>query len=120
MDNNSILGKGKQIRGSITEGVGKLINSEKLKSDGRADQLVGHAQEAAGHLKDAILDAKTMAAAEATSLAEHAKASAKQAQGLMHTTAGKANHDLGLEIKGNIEQIEGSLRQGIADIKTPK
>ena len=120
MDKHSIIGKGKQIRGSITEGVGKLINSDKLQRDGKADQFVGHAQEAAGHIKEAIDDAKDKAEAKAVSLAEHTKASLKEAEGLVHIEEGKASHDLGLEIKGNLEQIEGQISHTIADLKSPK
>ena len=49
-----IEGAAKQASGSIKEGVGKLTGDEKLKAEGRADQLRGKVQNAVGGAKDAL------------------------------------------------------------------
>jgi uncharacterized protein YjbJ (UPF0337 family) len=54
MDKDRIEGAGKQAKGAIKEGVGKLTGDAKLKAEGKGDKLAGKIQNAAGGAKDAL------------------------------------------------------------------
>lgn len=56
-DQDRIEGAAKNIGGKIKEGVGKITGDEKLKAEGRADQLEGKVQNTVGGVKDALRDA---------------------------------------------------------------
>lgn len=56
-DQDRIEGAAKTIGGKIKEGVGKLTGDEKLKAEGRADQVAGKVQNAIGGVKDSLRDA---------------------------------------------------------------
>ncbi|WP_312136154.1 CsbD family protein [Brevundimonas sp. BH3] len=53
-DKDRIEGAAKNIGGKIKEGVGNLTGDEKLKAEGKADQIEGKAQNAFGGLKDTL------------------------------------------------------------------
>lgn len=53
-DHDRIEGAAKNIGGNIKEGVGKLTGDEKLKAEGRAEQVEGKVQNTVGGIKDAI------------------------------------------------------------------
>ena len=53
-DHDRIEGAAKNIGGKIKEGVGNLTGDEKLKAEGKADQIEGKAQNAFGGLKDTL------------------------------------------------------------------
>ncbi len=53
-DNDRIEGAAKNIGGKIKEGVGKVTGDEKLKAEGRAEQVEGKVQNTVGGVKDAI------------------------------------------------------------------
>lgn len=55
-DQDRIEGAGKQMGGSIKEGVGKMTGDEKLKAEGRADKAEGKIQNTVGGVKDAVRD----------------------------------------------------------------
>jgi uncharacterized protein YjbJ (UPF0337 family) len=57
MDKDRIAGAGKQVKGSVKEGVGKATGDEKLKNEGRADKAEGKVQNTVGGLKDKVRDA---------------------------------------------------------------
>ena len=57
VDKDRIEGAGKQIKGSIKEGVGKVTGDEKLKGEGKADKAEGKIQNTVGGVKDKIRDA---------------------------------------------------------------
>lgn len=54
MDKDRIEGSGKQAKGAIKEGVGKLTGDKKLEVEGKGDKLAGKVQNAAGGMKDAL------------------------------------------------------------------
>ena len=56
-DHDRIEGAAKNIGGKIKEGVGKITGDEKLKAEGRADQVEGKVQNTVGGVKDALRDA---------------------------------------------------------------
>ena len=56
-DQDRIEGAAKNIGGKIKEGVGKITGDEKLKAEGRADQVEGKVQNTVGGVKDAVRDA---------------------------------------------------------------
>ena len=56
-DHDRIEGAAKNIGGQIKEGVGKLTGDEKLKAEGRVDQVEGKTQNAVGGIKDTLRDA---------------------------------------------------------------
>ena len=53
-DKDRIEGAAKNIGGKIKEGIGNLTGDEKLKAEGKADQIEGKAQNAVGGDKDAL------------------------------------------------------------------
>lgn len=53
-DHDRVDGAAKNIGGKIKEAAGKLTGDEKLKAEGRADQLSGKVQNALGGVKDAL------------------------------------------------------------------
>jgi uncharacterized protein YjbJ (UPF0337 family) len=57
MDRDRVEGAAKNIGGKAKEAAGKVLGDEKLKAEGRADQLTGKIQNSVGGAKDAIRDA---------------------------------------------------------------
>ena len=55
-DQDRIEGAAKNMGGKIKEAAGKVTGAEKLKAEGRADQVEGKVQNAVGGLKDTIRD----------------------------------------------------------------
>jgi uncharacterized protein YjbJ (UPF0337 family) len=53
-DHDRIEGAAKNIGGKIKEGVGKVTGDEKLKAEGRAEQVEGKVQNTVGGVKDAL------------------------------------------------------------------
>ena len=56
MDKDRIEGAGKNIKGKIKEGVGKMTGDSKTEAEGQADQVKGKAQNAVGGVKDKARD----------------------------------------------------------------
>jgi len=57
MDKDRIEGAGKQVKGAVKEGVGKLTGDEKMKAEGKMDKAEGKVQNTVGGAKDAVRDA---------------------------------------------------------------
>ena len=55
-DQDRIEGAAKNIGGKIKEGVGNVTGDEKLKAEGKADQVAGKVQNPLGGIKDAVND----------------------------------------------------------------
>ncbi|MGN7098900.1 CsbD family protein [Brevundimonas diminuta] len=55
-DHDRIEGAAKNMGGKLKEAAGKLTGDEKLKAEGRADQVAGKVQNAVGGVKDALKD----------------------------------------------------------------
>lgn len=53
-DHDRIEGAAKNMGGKLKEAAGKLTGDEKLKAEGRADQVAGKVQNAVGGVKDAL------------------------------------------------------------------
>jgi uncharacterized protein YjbJ (UPF0337 family) len=54
VDDDRVKGSGKNLKGSLKEGAGKLTGDSKLESEGKMDKLAGKVQNAVGGIKDAI------------------------------------------------------------------
>ena len=54
MDKNRVKGAATNIGGKMKEGAGKLSGDEKLRTEGKGDQIKGKAQNAFGGVKDAL------------------------------------------------------------------
>ena len=54
MDKDRVEGAGKEIKGKAKTAAGKLLGDEKLKNEGRADQVKGKVQNTIGGVKDKI------------------------------------------------------------------
>jgi uncharacterized protein YjbJ (UPF0337 family) len=52
--NDRIEGAARNLGGNIKEAAGKITGDEKLKAEGRVDQVEGKIQNAVGGLKDAL------------------------------------------------------------------
>ena len=55
-DHDRIEGAAKHMGGEIKEAAGKVTGDEKLKAEGRADQLEGKIQNTVGGIKDSLKD----------------------------------------------------------------
>lgn len=53
-DHDRIEGAGKELGGKMKEAAGKVTGDEKLKADGRADQVEGKVQNTVGGIKDTL------------------------------------------------------------------
>lgn len=54
VDKDRIAGVGKQIKGNVKEGVGKVTGDAKLKGEGKADKAEGKIQNTVGGVKDKV------------------------------------------------------------------
>ena len=52
MDKDRVKGSAKTVTGKAKTAVGKALGDEKLKNEGRADQVKGKAQNIVGGIKD--------------------------------------------------------------------
>ena len=57
-DHDRVEGAGKNIGGKVKEAAGKVTGDEKLKAEGRADQMEGKVQNTVGGVKDSVRDAR--------------------------------------------------------------
>lgn len=57
-DHDRIEGAAKNLGGNIKEAAGKLVGDEKMKAEGRAEQVEGKVQNAVGGLKDTLREDK--------------------------------------------------------------
>jgi uncharacterized protein YjbJ (UPF0337 family) len=55
-DNDRIEGAAKNMGGKIKEGIGNVTGDEKLKAEGKADQVAGKVQNTIGGIKDSLND----------------------------------------------------------------
>jgi uncharacterized protein YjbJ (UPF0337 family) len=56
-DHDRVEGAARNMGGKIKEGVGKMTGDEKLKAEGKADQVAGKVQNAVGGVKDSLREA---------------------------------------------------------------
>jgi uncharacterized protein YjbJ (UPF0337 family) len=57
MDKDRVKGSAQQIGGSIKETTGKALGDEKMKHEGRMDQVEGKIRNTVGGMKDTIREA---------------------------------------------------------------
>lgn len=57
-DHDRVEGAAKNLGGEIKEAAGKVTGDEKLKAEGRAEQVEGKVQNAIGGVKDSLRDDK--------------------------------------------------------------
>ncbi len=57
VDENRVQGAFDQAKGSVKEGVGKLVGDDKLTAEGMADKVKGKGESTVGGAKDAVRDA---------------------------------------------------------------
>jgi uncharacterized protein YjbJ (UPF0337 family) len=57
MDKDRIKGAAKEVTGKVKTATGKALGDEKLKNEGRADQVKGKVQNTVGGIKDTIREA---------------------------------------------------------------
>lgn len=55
-DHDRVEGAGKNMGGKLKEAAGDLTGDQKLKTEGKADQMEGKVQNAVGGVKDAMRD----------------------------------------------------------------
>jgi uncharacterized protein YjbJ (UPF0337 family) len=77
-----MAGRGKEIKGGLKEGAGKLLGNEKLESKGGAEKTAGRTRRRAG-------------------------GAAKEAVGTTKEAAGKLTRDKDLELKGKAQREAG-------------
>ncbi len=55
-DHDRVEGAAKNMGGKLKEGAGNLTGDEKLKAEGKADQVEGKIQNTVGGIKDSLKD----------------------------------------------------------------
>lgn len=55
-DHDRVEGAGKNLGGKLKEAAGKVTGDEKLKAEGRTDQVEGKVQNTVGGVKDSLRD----------------------------------------------------------------
>jgi len=66
---DKIKGVANEAIGAVKQGVGKVVGSDKLKVEGKIQEVAGQAQVAVGKAKDAVKDAVKKGANAAADLA---------------------------------------------------
>ena len=56
MDKDRIAGKGKEIKGAVKEGVGRVTGNTATEAEGAAEKTAGKVQGKVGEAKDAVRD----------------------------------------------------------------
>ena len=56
MDQDRVIGAGKQVFGAVEAAIGKLVGDAKLQVDGRAEQAEGKLQNDAGCARDTLME----------------------------------------------------------------
>jgi uncharacterized protein YjbJ (UPF0337 family) len=77
-----MAGSGKELKGSVKEGIGKVVGNEKLEAKGRAEKLQGRTRRRAGALP-------------------------KEVKGTAKEAAGKMTGNIDLEYEGKAEAKVG-------------
>ena len=54
MNDNKKEGTAKDLSGKVKEGAGKAVDDDKMKREGKADQVEGSAQKTVGEAEDAV------------------------------------------------------------------
>jgi uncharacterized protein YjbJ (UPF0337 family) len=54
MDEDRVKGAAQNMKGKVKEAAGKAMGDEKMKQEGRADQVAGKVRNAVGGVKDAV------------------------------------------------------------------
>jgi uncharacterized protein YjbJ (UPF0337 family) len=57
MDKDRVEGAGKQVKGTVKEGIGKVTGDTKTQAEGKAEKVEGKVQSSVGGAKDAARDA---------------------------------------------------------------
>lgn len=57
VDRDRVEGAANKAKGKLKEAAGELVGDEKLKAEGRLDQMRGKVQNAVGSVKDTMRDA---------------------------------------------------------------
>ena len=57
MDKDRIKGSAQNVKGKVKEAAGKALGDEKMKQEGRGDQVAGKVRNAVGGIRDTIRDA---------------------------------------------------------------
>jgi uncharacterized protein YjbJ (UPF0337 family) len=79
-----MAGSGRELKGSVKEGLGKLTGNEKLKAKGRAEKVTGRTRRRAGGLADEV-------------------------KGTMKQAAGKTTGNIDLEFEGKAQAAVGRV-----------
>ncbi|WP_085314881.1 CsbD family protein [Derxia lacustris] len=56
MNSDQLKGRVEEAKGKVKEGVGKAVNSDKLRAEGKIDQAAGRAQATYGDAKEKVKD----------------------------------------------------------------
>jgi uncharacterized protein YjbJ (UPF0337 family) len=59
---DKVKGTANEAAGQVKQGVGKAVGSDKLRTEGAAQELKGHAQKTVGDAKEAVKEATNRAA----------------------------------------------------------
>ena len=54
MNKDQIKGRAEEVKGNIKEGVGKAVGNDRLRGEGKADQVAGKIQNTIGGIKDTL------------------------------------------------------------------
>jgi uncharacterized protein YjbJ (UPF0337 family) len=92
MNEDRVVGAGKELLGKGERAVGGAVDSDRLRSDGVIDQVSGAVQHGYGELKDVISDVVGGAPALVGDAADQARRLARRADDALYDSLGENRH----------------------------
>ena len=109
MDKNRIEAIGHQLKGTLKEGLGKIIGDAKLAADGAAEREVGETQNTAGAAANPLIDIGVDT--------DRIAGIGHQLKGALKERLGKFTGDLELAAAGIAEQGAGKAQNAIGSAR---
>ena len=122
MKEKSMSGTGDKIKGyaneavgNLKQGVGKLVGSEKMQTEGAVQELKGEGQKAVVSVKNAAADAHDSVTSSST--ADKAAGHYNDAAGTVKQKVGRAVGSAEMEAEGLAQEAKGEAQKISGDIK---
>jgi uncharacterized protein YjbJ (UPF0337 family) len=92
MNEDRVVGAGKELLGKGERGVGVAFDSDRLQADGLVDQISGTVQNGVGQIKDLVSNVVGGAPALASDAADQARRLARRTDDALYDTLGENRH----------------------------
>ena len=112
---DKIKGYANEAIGNVKQGVGKLVGSDKLRAEGKVQEVTGEAQQTVGNVKGAVEDAYDSATSSSTT--DTVKGYANEAAGKIKQGVGRATGSLETEADGIAQEVKGDAQKASGTVK---